>query len=66
MKKIKYEKPIVRSLGYDNGAKGSISCATGPSIGIQNCKAGESAGSRCSVGSSVDVQNVCISGSVAS
>ncbi len=66
MKKIKYEKPLVRSLGYDSEAKGSSSCATGPSIGVQNCKAGESAGSRCAVGSSFNVPNVCISGSVAS
>ena len=66
MKKIKYEKPLVRRLGYDSEAKGSSSCAAGPTIGIQNCKAGESAGSRCSVGGSVDVPNVCISGSAAS
>jgi hypothetical protein len=66
MKKIKYEKPIVRRLGFDSEARGSISCATGPSIGINNCKAGDSANSRCGAGNYFSVPNVCISGSAAS
>jgi hypothetical protein len=66
MKKIKYEKPIVRRLGYDSRAKGSDSCAAGPTIGVQNCKVGQSAASRCGAGDYYNVPNVCISGSAAS
>jgi hypothetical protein len=66
MKKIKYEKPLVRRLGYDSEAKGTDSCATGPEIGVANCKAGPSAASRCGPGNSFSVPNVCISGSAAS
>lgn len=66
MKKVGYEKPILMKLGFDSEAKGSSSCATGPTIGVQNCKAGESAGARCGAGNSFSVPNVCISGSAAS
>jgi hypothetical protein len=66
MKKIKYEKPIVQRLGYDSEATGSSSCATGPTIGVQNCKAGDSASARCGAGNYYSVPNVCISGSAAS
>ena len=66
MKKVGYEKPILMKLGFDGEARGSSSCATGPTIGTNNCKAGESAAGRCGPGNSFLVANVCISGSAAS
>lgn len=66
MKKVGYEKPILMKLGFDSEARGSDACATGPTIGVSNCKAGESAASRCGPGNSFSVPNVCISGSAAS
>ncbi len=66
MKKVGYEKPILMKLGFDSEARGSDSCSTGPTIGIQNCKDGVSAGGRCGAGNSFSQPNVCITGSVAS
>jgi hypothetical protein len=66
MKKVGYEKPILMKLGFDSEARGSSACTTGPSIGINNCKAGDSANSRCGAGNYYSVATVCISGSAAS
>jgi hypothetical protein len=66
MKKVGYEKPILMKLGFDSEARGSSACTTGPTIGVNNCKAGESANSRCGPGNSFSQPTVCIAGSVAS
>ena len=62
MKKIKYEKPIVRRLGHDSKAKGTDACTTGPTIGNNNCNLGASAARRCGGGSSFGQPTVCIAG----
>lgn len=66
MKKVCYEKPILMKLGFDSEARGSVSCATGPTIGLNNCKAGDSANSRCGAGNYYSQSTACVSGSVAS
>jgi hypothetical protein len=53
MKKVKYEKPIVRKLGYENGVRG-YDCVSGGGFKTSSCGGGNKA-ALCSVGGNFQI-----------
>lgn len=60
MEKVKYEKPRLLKLGFDNEVMGVL-CSAGPA-NAKNCIAGADAEKKCQAGGTFAQSTVCVAG----